>query len=98
MELDILQCATFTGLGQLKELQLNNNNISLIDIGTFKDITGLLLLHLGYNQISILQYAMFEGLGQLEELWLNNNNISHIDKRTFRFLENLLWLYLQYTK
>ena len=53
----------FDAFRQLTQLWLNN--ISHIDIGTIKNISNLVWLHLEYNQLNILQYGMFEDLGQL---------------------------------
>ncbi|CAG2204151.1 unnamed protein product [Mytilus edulis] len=83
----------------LQNLFLQNNNISRIEDGIFKDSSLLTTLDLSLNRISYLRKNSFKGLQNLISLNLSNNDLKYENKSfeisAFNFLENLKSLNLK---
>lgn len=78
----------------LHEINLRNNQISLIDSSTWK-CSLLEKLNLSSNKISTMK---FKSLTNLKYLDLSLNKLSTFEKNTFSSLKNLTWLDLQWQK
>ncbi|KAK6031762.1 putative septum site-determining protein MinC [Ostertagia ostertagi] len=74
---------------ELRELSINDNDITTIQDGTFAKLTSLKKLSLSGNQISVITRNMFKGLDSLEVLNLQNNQITSIDWSAFANLKQL---------
>ncbi|XP_012136170.2 remoulade isoform X1 [Megachile rotundata] len=74
---------------ELVQLDLSKNNIYVIEVNIFKNLTNLRRLNLSQNGITSINEGCFNGLGNLERLDLSKNQISTIDTYTFRKLPNL---------
>ena len=79
----------FSNIDECKELNLNDNKISLIENGAFIGLNNLEILSLAGNLISQLPVGVFSPLTQLTELSLNNNDLITIQYNTFPGLTNL---------
>ncbi|KAI8480652.1 hypothetical protein Bbelb_416010 [Branchiostoma belcheri] len=79
----------FTGLGNLEVLQLQGNDITDIQAGTFNRTSQLTFLRLSYNKLTNLRSDMFTGLGNLEYPYLDYNDISDIQAGTFNLTQNV---------
>ena len=84
---------TLHELTNLKELWLNNNNLTTLPetIGQLKNLSGL---YLEYNNLTSLPETIGQ-LTNLKYLWLNNNNLTTLPD-TIGQLTNLLGLDLEY--
>lgn len=58
---------------QLRWLSLKNNDLSLIESGTFNSNLNLEFLSLRYNKIKHIDSNIFDGLKNLQKLWLDAN-------------------------
>ncbi|CAI9732351.1 adhesion G-protein coupled receptor G6-like isoform X2, partial [Octopus vulgaris] len=65
----------FTGLSNLKSLNLWDNNIATIKEGTFMGLSNLKELDLSDNNIATINEGAFTGLSNLKEFNLKNNNL-----------------------
>lgn len=88
----------FTGLKNLKDLDLARNSILDVADGAFEELKTLENLVLNENKISELRAGMFGGLKNLKQLSMENCGIEYIQKGTFRGLENLEQLILSQNK
>ncbi|XP_051873887.1 leucine-rich repeats and immunoglobulin-like domains protein 1 isoform X4 [Pristis pectinata] len=80
---------------KIKDLYLGNNRISIVEPGTFDNLSSTLqVLRLSKNRISHLPVKVFK-LPHLVQLELNRNRIRLIDGLTFHGLDNLEVLKLQ---
>jgi Leucine-rich repeat (LRR) protein len=84
------------GINNVVLLELNNNNISELQAGTFKKLTNLRYLDLSNNNISKLEAEVFKELNKLCSLNLSNNNISKLETGTFKGLNKLQYLNLSH--
>ncbi|XP_072026333.1 uncharacterized protein [Amphiura filiformis] len=83
---------------QLKELYLQNNQISLLDAHLFENLTQLQALDLSGNFFLFLPLHVFSPLRYLVTLDLSNNSIMLLDKEIFGLLYNLEELRLSHNK
>ncbi|XP_069793213.1 leucine-rich repeats and immunoglobulin-like domains protein 1 isoform X2 [Narcine bancroftii] len=80
---------------KIKDLYLGNNRISIVEPGTFDNLSSTLqVLRLSKNRISHLPVKLFK-LPHLVQLELNRNRIRLIDGLTFHGLDSLEVLKLQ---
>uniref|UniRef100_A0A3Q3H263 TIR domain-containing protein n=1 Tax=Kryptolebias marmoratus TaxID=37003 RepID=A0A3Q3H263_KRYMA len=86
----------FCGMSKLTYLDLSENLISYVDIGSFIDLILLKTLKMGQNNLTSLTGNMFQGLSNLTMLDLNENNIQFIHASAFQFLTSLQMLDLGY--
>ncbi|KAL7302319.1 hypothetical protein TKK_0004982 [Trichogramma kaykai] len=83
---------------EMIHLDLSKNDISLISVNTFKNLSNLKHLNLSANKITVLDEETFDGLINLERLDLSKNSISSIDSHVFKRLPNLKKLDLSKNK
>lgn len=78
------------GLVNLRELHVNDNNITRLSADGFSDLKNLSLLRLANNKISSLQRNYFKGLRRIKQIDLRSNNvITNTDKHIFQELSLL---------
>ncbi|XP_071172991.1 toll-like receptor 4 [Mytilus edulis] len=78
----------------INELILDQNDIQIIENGTFKNLSVLIKLTINDNKLNILQMNAFEGLFSLQVLEMAGNNItlSMFTSKLFSFIPNLIVL------
>jgi hypothetical protein len=81
-------------LSKLKTLNLDNNRLSTLPEGCFKELTALQWLYLTNNQLSTLEEGCFTGLTALQWLYLTNNQLSTLEEGCFTGLTALQELYI----
>ncbi|CAH1781886.1 unnamed protein product [Owenia fusiformis] len=86
----------WTGLGSLKTLRLNNNQINALQDKTFIKLKSVEKLRLDFNRIATISTLAFEGLNKLANLSLSNNKIESIDGEVFRQITGLKHLDLSH--
>ncbi|XP_030847500.1 slit homolog 2 protein-like [Strongylocentrotus purpuratus] len=84
----------FITLWNLRELDLTDCRILIIDSRIFRNLTSLTVLSLRFNSIKIIPEKAFQDLHNLRTLRLNSNSISVIEKQLFSRTPSLLCLYL----
>ncbi|UYV71104.1 hypothetical protein LAZ67_8001720 [Cordylochernes scorpioides] len=77
----------------LNELNLNYNNLSHIDPGSFPMMNSLLKLELDYNNLTHLQKGSFSNLLTLQTLSLGHNNIKDVPWQALEDIKSLQYLY-----
>ena len=70
----------------LQILYLRENNISKLEIDTFKGLTALQELDLQKNELVELQSGLFHDLSSLQILYMSRNNIAKLEVGIFRGL------------
>ena len=80
---------TFRHAINLKQLMLNNNNLTKISDGIFRNLNKLLLLRLGSNKIEQIDEDVFSDSSNLIQLNLEGNPLGSIPNNLFRPLKNL---------
>lgn len=68
---------------------LSQNNILVIENGTFSKLKRLNTLILSYNRLQCLEDGAFNGLKNLRILSLHDNSLSTLPQTAFNDLENL---------
>ncbi len=85
-ELQDIHPDAFEGLENLDTLNLNNNKIKALHLGTFQDASKLVWLtelSLSNNDLTELLNGTFMGLIKLQWLYLSGNNISYLQSNAF---------------
>uniref|UniRef100_A0A1I8HJM4 Ig-like domain-containing protein n=1 Tax=Macrostomum lignano TaxID=282301 RepID=A0A1I8HJM4_9PLAT len=82
----------FGGLHRLKELDLSNNSIHVIDDKVFESLNQLRRLSLASNRLSMIRGGYFSGLVRLEELDLRGNNITGVEESESNDLKGMIFL------
>jgi leucine-rich repeats and immunoglobulin-like domains protein 2 len=81
----------------IKDLRyLQNNTLSAINPGTFKDMNYLKELWLNFNQITTIDSTAFSGLYSLQALRLGFNKLTKIEGDLFKDMSSLQVLSLNY--
>ncbi|XP_054853236.1 uncharacterized protein LOC129341903 [Eublepharis macularius] len=93
-----IEPTTFSSLGALEELTLNNNSLDILQSPWFLGLSALSKLSLALNRISYLPPRMFENLARLEELVISSNQIQYLSMDTFYGLASLARLDLSNNK
>jgi Leucine-rich repeat (LRR) protein len=88
-EIEIINKDDFSGLENLVELKLNNNNLTEVVSFSFQSLTKLKKLHLCLNKIEKIDTDGFIGLENLEELDLANNRLIKFNANIFESLKTL---------
>ncbi|XP_060631975.2 leucine-rich repeat-containing protein 24 isoform X1 [Anolis sagrei] len=79
----------------LQYLYMQNNTISALEPGAFRNQNRLLELALNGNRIHLINSSIFKGLEHLRVLYLAGNQITRLPDFTFCDLERLQELHLQ---
>ncbi|XP_066286080.1 toll-like receptor Tollo [Branchiostoma lanceolatum] len=79
----------------IRELYLNDNNISYIGNQAFNDLISLQILRLDGNNISEVNSTVFRSLSNLRKLYLNHSGIRYLEADTFQDLASLQELHLE---
>jgi len=74
---------------QLRQLYLDNNQISDIAVGAFSNLINLQELFLGSNQLTALNADLFKELSNLSVLYVFNNLIVELPEDIFKENQNL---------
>lgn len=77
-------------------LFLTGNLLKKLSFDDFSRYEGLMILHLGSNDISEIETGAFNGLSALKRLHLNNNKLEVLRDDTFIGLEHLEYLQVDY--
>ena len=77
------------------EIYFDENNITKVPSGVFKNMPNLLEIRLGKNIISTIDENAFRNVTSLEWLYLSNNNLTCISKNMFAGLSQLRLLSLR---
>ncbi|KAL0276340.1 UNVERIFIED_CONTAM: hypothetical protein PYX00_003931 [Menopon gallinae] len=98
--ISILPSGLFANLKHLLALDLSKNHLTSVWITplTFSGLIRLVLLNLGYNNISKLDPHLFSDLYTLQILNLEHNAIETLPQGTFAPMKNLHTLILSYNK
>ncbi|XP_063924664.1 toll-like receptor 6 [Zophobas morio] len=81
------------GLSGLLSLNLDNNNITDVEAGLFKDLDSLNKLNLSHNSIEQIKFGTIDYLPYLLFLDLSYNKLISLHPNTLRLLSNLRELY-----
>lgn len=87
--LSMLFPGDFSGMPNLSEIILSENDISYIEEDVFSGIESLRVLNLSKNKIRFLSPQSFVGLHNLINLDLSENEISEIEGSPFKYLKSL---------
>lgn len=86
----LLGNVNFSGLNNLKTLDLSSNAIGNITAEKFQSMISLEKLYLNYANIMSIKSDAFKNLRNLVEINLANNFLSYIDPKTFKYLKKLV--------
>lgn len=75
-------------------VNLQRNNLGILPSGGFREMKGLVSLHLQHCKIHEISTQAFKGLKKLIYLYLSNNEISTIKTGAFEDLTELTYLYM----
>lgn len=91
---------SFEGLYRLQTLRLAQNQLTIIQLGAFRNTSGSLLRHLDLssNQLRLLEQQYFCDLPGLEELLLFNNRIVQVESQALAGLRSLHKVYLSHNR
>ncbi|XP_076259256.1 uncharacterized protein LOC143195716 isoform X1 [Rhynchophorus ferrugineus] len=81
-----------------QQLELNNDNISIIIPGFFRNFHQLRNLSLAHNNISEIIEGVFREMTELQEINLSHNQIKQLDIYTFVGLKQLTYIDLSFNK
>ncbi|CAG9830497.1 unnamed protein product [Diabrotica balteata] len=85
----------FAGLSKLKELHLNGNKLTVVNLTALTNgLTNLHKLNLSSSYIKIVQTSKLGIPNNVQYLDLSNNYITNLDSQTFKLFENLVELHL----
>ena len=88
--------SAFRGMGSLKGLKLNNNEIIALRTGVFDPLESLIDLELQGNRLATLPGNIFRNLGELKKLDLSHNRIHLLLTEAFYGLRSLETLHLNH--
>ncbi|XP_069696518.1 uncharacterized protein [Periplaneta americana] len=88
----------FKGLVLLRQLNLQHNLLTKLEVGIFKNMTQMTDLQLAYNRIENLEAGLFEGLASLRKLNLEHNLLNSLKIGAFIGLTNLSRLSLSHNR
>ncbi|XP_071161759.1 reticulon-4 receptor-like 1 isoform X2 [Mytilus edulis] len=76
-------------------IHMDKNPITIIENGTFQNVTSLYTLNLYWCNISTIETNAFINLPNLQNLYLGNNSITYLHQATFKELSALIKLDLR---
>ncbi|XP_078510584.1 chondroadherin [Lissotriton helveticus] len=79
-------------------VSLQRNSFPVLATNTFKEMKGVVSLHLQHSQIKEIASGAFRGLNKLVYLYLSNNEISTLKQGAFDDLSELTYLYMDHNK
>lgn len=79
----------FAEIPHIKELILNNCNISDISMDAFFGVKKLEIIDLSFNQLTEIPYGLFDEQKQLHEIYLQNNRLKKLPANFFTFTSTL---------
>ena len=93
-----LQAGDFSGLSNLKILNLYKSQLTSLPKGVFSGLDSLTHLYLRNSQLTSLPKGVFSGLGSLKSLNLENNKLQSLPSGVFGGLDSLTYLNLENNK
>jgi len=90
-----LRASVFRSLRSVVEINLSENELSVIEDGTFSGLLELRTLYIDKNQLVTVMPMMFDGLTRLETLDISSNRLSNISSGSFQYLTALRTLSLR---
>ncbi|XP_019613475.1 PREDICTED: toll-like receptor Tollo [Branchiostoma belcheri] len=97
-QLTVINESVLPQLLMIRELYLNDNNISQIGNMTFNNFISLAILRLDGNNISEINSQVFKFLSNLRELYLNHSGVRYLAADSFHDLAKLQKLHLENNK
>ncbi|KAI8497198.1 TIR domain [Branchiostoma belcheri] len=97
-QLTVINQTVLPQLLMIRELYLNDNNISYVGDMAFNNFNSLQILRLDGNNISEINSKVFKSLSELRELYLNHSGVRYLAADTFQGLVNLRKLHLENNK
>ena len=88
----------FKGLILLEQLDLRGNEMSQLEMGSFRTLINLKILYLSSNKFKLIRFDFFRNLTSLELLGLSGNEIETIESDSFNECLNMKTLYLSSNK
>ncbi|XP_055389867.1 uncharacterized protein LOC129618868 [Condylostylus longicornis] len=86
---------SFKGLAVLFELDLSNNYIRALPVGTFASLQRLRNLIMNNNEIEVLENRLFDNMKYLIRVEFKHNRIKKIEMNVFINVESLQLIYLE---
>ncbi|KAI8497199.1 TIR domain [Branchiostoma belcheri] len=97
-QLTVINQTVLPQLLMIRELYLNDNNISYVGDMSFNNFISLEILRLDGNNISQINSQGFKFLSNLQELYLNHSGLRYLAANTFQDLVKLQKLHLENNK
>ncbi|XP_035657519.1 toll-like receptor Tollo [Branchiostoma floridae] len=94
-QLRVISQTVLPELLMVRELYLNDNNISYVGAMAFSAFNSLEILRLDGNNISNIGSTIFKSLSNLRELYLNHSGVRYLSVDTFHDLASLQKLHLE---
>lgn len=91
-QIEYLEKGCFSGLVNLKKLNISKNELKKLDENQFEELDRLEMLDLKNNEIEFLEKGCFSGLNSLKLLYLSENKVKSLDKNKFEASNQLEWL------
>ena len=89
-----LPMGAFDKISNCQNLDLSDNNMSVIKDGTFKNLVHLMTLTLSGNPLREIRGGMWEGLQSLQVLDITSTNLTKVQLKGFAHLESIKTLVL----
>lgn len=80
---------------QLRELKLDNNDLTEIKDEAFEDCNDMVILTMRHNKLTEINKDTFIGLGKVQILVLDNNDLTSLPADVFSNLRDLEYLYIR---
>lgn len=93
--LEVIQENAFEKCVNLKRLDFSFNNLTFINVGTFKNNDKLKELDFSKNKLKMFDFKLLNGLKNLETLNLKENQLEDFSVKESEVIENLISLYLE---
>jgi len=80
---------------QLRELKLDNNDLTRIEDEAFEDCNNMVILTMRHNKLTEINKNTFYGLNKVQILVLDNNDLTTLPENVFTHLRDLEYLYIR---